>query len=82
MPPVIARNNCVCTLCKLAVGSEYHAMFKCLNPQLLALRTKYVESICQTKSQLSEFDDKKSLFIYFPVKIRTSILWCAIGSNK
>ena len=55
--PAVPREERICMLCKQAVGTEFHGLFKCTNPQLTNLRTKYLNIMCNIKKQLSRFDD-------------------------
>lgn len=57
--PIIPRNLRVCTLCHTAVGSEFHAMFKCQSKSMLELRTNYMNKISNDCPQISGFADKK-----------------------
>ena len=61
--PIIPRNCRICLECKKAVGTEFHAMFKCSNAILLGIRNKHLENIMKICPALELFSDQEK-FVY------------------
>ena len=62
MKPKIPRHERTCTLCKLSVGDEIHALFLCKSDTLYDIRQIYMKQITDTSSQIFVLSDKDKLY--------------------
>ena len=63
--PKIPRQQRICTFCKIKIGTEYHALMECTNPQLQHIRMLYGNIDLARKPTLQTDSAKFEQFIFF-----------------
>ena len=62
----IPRHDRRCSLCKNGIGDEFHVLFVCTNPDIVALRDKYVPSYYVRNPCIKKMKD---LLLYCNIEI-------------
>ena len=60
--PKIERNKRLCSLCNAAVGNEFHVLMTCTNPQVLEIRERFENILCEM-SDIYKNSDTEEKFV-------------------
>ena len=62
--PKSKRSEHMCPLCRLGIGNELHALFRCSNTELKEFRKYYLNKIFKNNPQCQRLDDVKQLILF------------------
>ena len=60
--PKIERNKRLCSFCNAAVGNEFHVLMTCTNPQVLEIRERFENILCEM-SDICKNSDTEEKFV-------------------